>query len=1438
MARKVLTNAEMIALINAGQKVTYKGKILRKVADVPSDSQILIDYPEYAYNRIEGNAKAILGYEITGSLAEGVVPKFDDTLKKWSLATVSGGGGGGSTLVIKEVDGTPNLSAATTLEVDQADGFVLSNPSGSIARLKLSNIPWSVLSKTGSSLADLTTRSASDLSSGTLPDARLSSNVTTAGSTIATDKLLGRDTAGTGAFEAIGLDGSLVFSGSQTIQLSGDSASPGNSKYYGTDGSGVKGFHSITTSGDVVGPSSATDNAIARFDTTTGKLIQNSLTTLDDSGGIHAATTIFANTSGGIQFGDSGGVAGATRGFIVTPSDGVFRFGDSAGGGNPHIILGSAGSSTGVRIKRNSTTLAVRNGDDTADASISASGGSFSGILSATSPRLSTGVADPNGNQILGLTHATSAVNSLAITNSATATAPNNYVSISSVGTDSSIPIRFIPKGAAYPNGGRVYFPVNTRFDDTGIQFWDTGGAVSGAGIGLKAGGSTFEITSINCALNVPREVMMLGKTVLTWGTTGVGPGDSSGNTANDEPPGRNTGIEKGARGVLGFVSFTNNTDTSYAGGTWRARANTPSQITTDQNNYDPGAPSYFLRLSSSTSVNITGLTFSDAPVSGQVHRIWNVGSNSIVLVNESASSTAANRFNCVGGSNITVAAGQCADLQYDADISRWRVFLAIPSAGGGSGTVNNGSQFQIGFYSNTGTTISGNTGITTNADNVLRVAPSARTSGNPTVPFVQFLTAADTGLSNVEQIAFQFGGDASQASVTRTFSGGGSAITNQRSFLLVPGTFAASSAQTITNAVGLDVSTPIAGANVTLTNSYAARFSASNAAHTPLALQGVSSQSGDYMRAINSSGTNVFRLDNSGNMYALSWFNRTATATRIEFGNSAHTITSLINGTAALTIGTDRSATFSGVLIAGSAPTTLTDSVGKILSAALNTVGVSQGGTGATTLTGVLKGNGTSAFTAAVSGTDFVAPGAITGSGLTVATSRLLGRSTASTGAVEEITVGSGLSLSGGTLTATGGGGSTNPTSGVVPYNNAGSFADTNLSFASNVLTSTRDSLGTTPADSVVLVNTTDAANNSQQISPSVRWSSKGWRTDATAASRVLDWRADLRPLQGTVNPANRLVFSQQVNAAGYTEHSIFGVAQDGTQYVYFPGGSEAGWPGLALGVNFGTQASPTVAGFYAVPGGSYLIARPAGGNGFGVHGDKLALLSGANVVWSNNGTSITTGTNDLFVGRNAAATLRIGAANAASPVAQTLTVQGARGGIDTNVSGTVFNILGSLGTGNAVPGRVSIQGGALSASSGTTGQSALDRHIVGATKVVSNNTTTAITNVTVANNTVAAGVVHYAVEVSDGTDIQIEVGTLHYKVTNKAGTIANNTVDKSGNQQSSTSGTLTVTFTLTAANPAVLQLNANSSLTPSTGFPRITYSLENLTQQAVAIQ
>jgi hypothetical protein len=55
---------------------------------------------------------------------------------------------------------------------------------------------------------------------------------------------------------------------------------------------------------------------------------------------------------------------------------------------------------------------------------------------------------------------------------------------------------------------------------------------------------------------------------------------------------------------------------------------------------------------------------------------------------------------------------------------------------------------------------------------------------------------------------------------------------------------------------------------------------------------------------------------------------------------------------------------------------------------------------------------------------TGAAASGSITTSGLTQATARILGRTTASTGAIEEIQIGSGLSLSAGELSATGGSG------------------------------------------------------------------------------------------------------------------------------------------------------------------------------------------------------------------------------------------------------------------------------------------------------------------------------------------------------------------------------------------------------------------------------
>ena len=81
---------------------------------------------------------------------------------------------------------------------------------------------------------------------------------------------------------------------------------------------------SPSAGGDVVGPASATDNAIARFDTTTGKLIQNSVTLIDDTG----------NASGILsqQFSNGAAVTLAAGKMWYDGATGAFNAG--MGGGN------------------------------------------------------------------------------------------------------------------------------------------------------------------------------------------------------------------------------------------------------------------------------------------------------------------------------------------------------------------------------------------------------------------------------------------------------------------------------------------------------------------------------------------------------------------------------------------------------------------------------------------------------------------------------------------------------------------------------------------------------------------------------------------------------------------------------------------------------------------------------------------------------------------------------------------------------------------------------------------------------------------------------------------------------------------------------------------------------------------------------------------------
>lgn len=97
----------------------------------------------------------------------------------------------------------------------------------------------------------------------------------------------------------------------------------------------------------------------------------------------------------------------------------------------------------------------------------------------------------------------------------------------------------------------------------------------------------------------------------------------------------------------------------------------TPPQITADTNNYAPAGLETVsvLRINTSGIFNLTGLTGGNA---GRIIILQNVGANPFILIPESVSSTAANRFSASG--EVWVGLNQSTTLQYDAVLARWKV--------------------------------------------------------------------------------------------------------------------------------------------------------------------------------------------------------------------------------------------------------------------------------------------------------------------------------------------------------------------------------------------------------------------------------------------------------------------------------------------------------------------------------------------------------------------------------------------------------------------------------------------------------------------------------------------------------------------------------------------------------------------------------------------
>ncbi len=305
----------------------------------------------------------------------------------------------------------------------------------------------------------------------------------------------------------------------------------------------------------------------------------------------------------------------------------------------------------------------------------------------------------------------------------------------------------------------------------------------------------------------------------------------------------------------------------------------------------------------------------------------------------------------------------------------------------------------------------------------------------------------------------------------------------------------------------------------------------------------------------------------------------------------------------------------------------------------------------------------------------------------LTLDTGKLLGRSSAGTGAAEEITVGTGLSLSGGTLsnsqsttltvgtTATSGGAAgqimfdtgsvLQESSNLVWDNTAKRLTISGYSLTGTAADSLLDLSGTwntTGVPTAIKLNVTDTASN--------------------ASSLLMDLQVGGVKKFAVFKNGN-LRLDSRLAATGITQVATIFVGTNQPLFLQgYRDSSNNTWVGFAG--NYDNSASQ--------------IAIDASG--------RFCLDSTNQIRWSNSSGNTFGQVFDLFLTRRGAANLRFGAADAAAPVAQTLSVQSVVAGT-TNTAGANLTITGSQGTGTGAGGNIIFQTSASGASG--TAQNAL---------------------------------------------------------------------------------------------------------------------------------
>jgi hypothetical protein len=240
--------------------------------------------------------------------------------------------------------------------------------------------------------------------------------------------------------------------------------------------------------GDVIGPTSATDNAVVRFDLTTGKIIQNSTATLSDAGVLALAGTANTLTIGG-------SATGSPTAISATGSDTNIEVKITGKGALGGVSLGTA---SGTALFAYTFGTAVNYfqavGSSTGSSPLFYAAGSDTNV-SMTFGTQGTGIFDFFTNSTdrqLRVAHTANAYNYVEITggNSSDARAK-----ISAQGSDTNVNIQYSSKNSGFHNfltgGGEQFRIANLA---SAVNYLQARGNVTGSGPQLMVGGSDTDI--------------------------------------------------------------------------------------------------------------------------------------------------------------------------------------------------------------------------------------------------------------------------------------------------------------------------------------------------------------------------------------------------------------------------------------------------------------------------------------------------------------------------------------------------------------------------------------------------------------------------------------------------------------------------------------------------------------------------------------------------------------------------------------------------------------------------------------------------------------------------------------------------------------------------------------------------------------------------------